>query len=289
MSDATKQAAFFEESGSSPPSWSSPEVAGGAPAREAGQARRGIRATELYDFGYQDLVSVVPPHTHVLARHTIIPDSRGKTPGRMSDHRWFAYGWDKLHGRELAEEIDQSGANIGLRAQRFPGLNVNADDPDVTLAVLRIAEDVLGPAPHRMSRTTRRLLMYRTEQPFAGRRAAIIHKGKSHGVELLGDGQHFVLLGRHHRGARYTWSRLWRPDELTTIAEADANRFFDALEAQLEPAGFSVHVGRVRAPQNLPHREMGSTDQVALTRGGHHPTSDSINGSCPGGRRGADR
>ena len=41
--------------------------------------------------------------------------------------------------------------------------------------------------------------MYRTDEPFiVGRRVTVSYKGKSHGVELLGDGQQYVLLGRHH-------------------------------------------------------------------------------------------
>ena len=223
-----------------------------------------IRATELYDMGYEDLVSLVPPDTYVLATNRIIPDSRGKTPGRLSGSRWFTYSWDNPHGRDLAEAIDASGANIGLRARNFPGLNLNTEDPDVTLAVLRIAEDVLGWAPHRMSRTTRRLLMYRTDQPFRGRRATVTYKGKSHGVEFLGDGQHYVLLGQHHGGARarYTWSRLWRPEELTRITEADADRFFEELKKQLEEREFSVVLGAVRDHYAPPDATAGPTKQA---------------------------
>jgi hypothetical protein len=223
-----------------------------------------ILATELFDMGYEDLVSVAPPDTYVVTRGTIIPNSRGKTPGRPSDSRWFTYDWDRPHGRDLAHEIDASGANMGLRGRNFPGLNLNTDDPDVTLAVLRIAEDVLGSAPHRMSRATRRLLMYRTDQPFAGRRATVTHKDKTHRVELLADGQQYVRVGRHHggAGARYGWSRIWRPEELTRITEADAARFFEALEEQLGGAGFSVYVGSVGSLPDSPDATAQATTQA---------------------------
>jgi hypothetical protein len=243
------------------------------------EARCGrVRATELYDMGYEDLVSLVPPDTHVKTKDWIIPDSRGKAPGRLSASRWFTYSWDQPYGRELAEEIDSSGANIGLRARSFPGLNLNADDPDVTLAVLRIAEDVLGAAPHRMSRTTRRLLMYRTDRPFIGRRATVSYKGKSHGVELLGDRQQYALLGRHHGGARarYTWSRLWRPEELTRITEVDAARFFEALEELLGGAGFSVYLSTVRSRAARPDLTAESARQAPFFEesGTSPPTAD---------------
>ena len=69
-----------------------------------------------------------------------------------------------------------------------------------------VALNLLGPAPVRIGRAPKSLLVYRTAEPFA-RVAAILHgpEGVKHLVEVLGKGRQFLVHGQHPGGFAYTW------------------------------------------------------------------------------------
>ncbi len=239
------------------------------PQDAAPEPERRSVATKLFDLGYKDLVSVIPPDADLSSKSRIDPDSRGKVPGRYGPSGWHGFAWDKPADRALAEEIDQTGANIGLRAERFPGLDIDSEDAKLTKAVLRTAKEILGPAPTRLSREPRRLLMYRTEQPFPKRAVVIQYKGQSHTVELLADGQQYLISGRHPSGARYRWESFEaNPDNLTQVNEAMVEQFFETLKERLEAKGLEVELTRhgqkrtgpaEAVPDEIPHGARNTT------------------------------
>ncbi len=101
-----------------------------------------------------------------------------------------------------------------------------------------------------------------------------------------------MLLGRHHGGARarYTWSRLWRPEELTRITEADLARFFEALEEQLGGAGFSVYLSAVRSRAARPDltSESASPAPFFTESGTSPPAADKATEPDESGKEGSD-
>lgn len=241
-------------------------------------ARNGSPAgitTRLFDAGYTDLVSVMPPDAEISPNSRIDPSQRGKVPGKLGSRGWYGYKWDVDVGRDMAEAIDASGANVGIRGRNFPALDIDVENKALADLVTRLATVELGKAPERFSRPPRRLLMYRTDEPFKKRAAVISYKGESHTVELLGDGQQYLIHGIHPSGARYRWEGFKNDlEDLTPITERDVDRFFEALAERLAPKGIEVEVIQ-------PGRKAGGPDPVPdkIEAGARNATLTSIAGT----------
>jgi hypothetical protein len=243
-------------------------------AAQDGPPAEGV-ATRLYDAGYRDLVSVIPPDVPLSPNSRIDPSQRGKVPGRKGSTGWYGYKWDVDVGRDMAEAIDRSSANLGLRGRRLPALDLDIENADLSKFVTQLAQVELGKAPVRLSREPRRLLMYRTDEPFKKRAAVISYRGQSHTVELLGDGQQYLVRGDHPSGARYRWKKFYNdPHELTSITEEDVDRFFETLAERLSMKGIEVEVLQ-------PGRKAGGPDPVpdTIEAGARNATLASIAGT----------
>jgi P4 family phage/plasmid primase-like protien len=147
------------------------------------------------------------------------------------------------------------GANIGLRAGFFPALDIDCADEQLAKIIEDAALTHLGPAPVRIGNPPKRLLPYRLGDgdPF-GRMRLIIKDsaGQTYLVEILADGQQYLVAGTHPTTGRpYEWSE--DPAEigalkLTGITRDDANRFLDTLKEGLEQFGYEcTRVGDGRA------------------------------------------
>jgi hypothetical protein len=231
-------------------------------------------ARKLYEAGYTDLVSVMPPDAELSPNSSISPDQRGKVPGLKGSRGWYGYKWDVDADIAAADRIDRTGANLGIRGRRFPALDIDAEDPGLALAVVGVARDVLGPAPVRLSRDPRRLLMYRTRVPFKKRAAVIQYRGRSHTIEMLADGQQFLIRGTHPSGTKYKWESLPPPDGLTYVTEEKVDAFFEILAKRLGAKGVEVEV-------MTPGRKAGTADPVPdkIAAGARNATLASIAGT----------
>lgn len=163
-------------------------------------------------------------------------------------------GWQRGFSTEQVTEMAANGyaaGSVGLLARKFPGADIDVMDEVCADAIERCVVDVLGPAPVRYGTRPKRLMMYRTDEPFAkvkiflrgpdGDRGA---DGKKFAVEFLGDGQQYVIYGEHPDGFEYAWpgndgpadADVW---ELTTITRADVDRLISTLPEYL-PAGWEI-------------------------------------------------
>jgi hypothetical protein len=203
-------------------------------------------ARTLYDLGYHDLVSVIPPGAELAPRSRIKRASLGKVPGRRGPGGvWAGYSWDSEIVEAVADEIDQMGANIGLRARSYPAIDIDSDSNQLTIIVVNTLHEVLGKrAPCRMSTGARRLFVFRTEEPFRKRVLEImLQDGSSHAVELLGDGQQYLIYGTHPSGSPYNFPHHplpKDPGDLPLIDEQLVDSFFMELAAFLQQQGASV-------------------------------------------------
>ena len=133
-------------------------------------------AHELLDNGYEPIP---------IRPGSKLPAPRQWTSLRIDDHqvdrwaRWFGKG------------------GVGLRTGRLVGVDLDIEDPDLAHAAAQVVEARLGATLMRVGRWPRRLLVYRTDQPFA--KLAVT------GAEVLGAGQQFVAFGRHPAGRLYGW------------------------------------------------------------------------------------
>ena len=209
-------------------------------------------AQTLHDVGFEDLVSVVPPGSMISSKSNIDPASLGKVPGRKGRSGWYGYAFTKQ--RVEPEKIDAWGANIGLLGNQFPALDIDSEWEDLTNAVLHWARTYLGKAPVRLSREPRRLLVYRTDEPFTRIALKVEHGGQEHTIEFMGAGRQYVVHGRHPAEVDYRWSDksefdhlpgpLWgyTPEDLTPIDREQALSFLESLQKELEARGMECEI-----------------------------------------------
>src|SRR5438270_7635393 len=99
-----------------------------AAAVEPGSRATGA-AARLFAAGYRDLISVLPPTATLSPKSKMPPRNLGKAPGRRGgDGDWTGFGgWQKYETTLKDIELwEADGANIGLRAKNFPGLDIDS-------------------------------------------------------------------------------------------------------------------------------------------------------------------
>ncbi len=138
--------------------------------------------------------------------YAVIPIMPGtKKPGRYHRGAWCDYpGWTRHCVRpttenEIAVWSQWPDAGIGIAGGAVAAIDIDVADPDVALAIQRLAGERLGEtAAVRIGRAPKRLLVYRTEAPFKG--------FKRPPIEILCEGQQFVAFAVHpDTGRPYEW------------------------------------------------------------------------------------
>ena len=202
-------------------------------------------AIELFHAGFTQLVSVIPPNASLSPSSRIQPSQLGKTPGtRWSNGVWAGYKWSTHEASvDDARQWDKDGANIGMLAANFPGVDIDTLNAGLAETITRIAFTVFGPAPVRTGRAPKRLLVYGTKEPFARMAINITVRGESHLVEVLGLGRQYLVEGMHPSGSRYTWDiplYEYGISNLVDITRDLVALFFDAVELAVLPLGATV-------------------------------------------------
>src|SRR5687768_16635384 len=180
----------------------------------------------------------------------------GKIPGRLNGYGF----WTGLQGWATvpvdAALWDTWGASIGLRTKNFPAIDIDVMDEDLADKISHFAFSVLGSAPTRVGRAPKRTHLYWTDQPFKRMRIRFQREGEAaHLVEVLGDGQQFVVEGIHPgTGQPFGWDRAPQvPTDLTIIRAVDVEAFMDALAEKLVEWGYTVtRSGAARASGSPP-------------------------------------
>lgn len=148
------------------------------------------------------------------------------------------------------------GSNVGLRSARFPGVDIDVTDVALAEAIMQHVQRRLGPSPVRTGAFPKILLPYRTEAPFPKRRIVIEGKGA---VEVLGDGQQYVVWGRHPSGATYKW--LGGTD-LSPITAEDVDALLGEIAELMELMGETVSAA-AGAPEGVVSEKAPSSEAVA--------------------------
>lgn len=190
--------------------------------------------------GFVDVIPVVPPGATLSSYAKIRPEDRGKAPGRRTD----TGDWTGLPSwATIAADAswDAWGANIGLRTRYFPAVDIDIEDAALANQVRDLAHHVLGPAPVRSRSNTGKLaLLYRTDVPFRRMRLWLRKENTRALIEILGDGQQFVVEGMHASGVPIVWSAPVPASELTGIRSDLAEQFLLKAESLLSLMGYMV-------------------------------------------------
>lgn len=204
-----------------------------------------MSAKKLFNAGFTELVSVIPPGAELSPMSKVKPESAGKAPGRKNAQgRWVGYAWQTEQFTEAdAETLEASGGNIGIKAGLYPGVDIDCTDEAISLLIENLSKQHLGDAPVRVGQAPKRLLMYRAAEPFGRMRLWFRVGEKQHLIEVLGEGQQYVVAGVHPRTMKpYRWTYgtatrdypPLRPAKLTEITREKVDTFLQAVEAELD-------------------------------------------------------
>ena len=88
-------------------------------------------ATKLLERGFTDIIPVIPPDAPLAPTSRVNANDRGKVPGKKRpDETWVGFGGWQKHQTTPADaaQWDRDGANIGLRTERFPAIDIDCVD-----------------------------------------------------------------------------------------------------------------------------------------------------------------
>jgi len=230
-----------------------------------------VSARAIYAAGWRQLVCVTTPDAKLSDRSRIDAASRGKAPGRPNQAgNWAGYPWiGKTPTPAEVELWDSWGANVGVQAGYYPGIDLDVEDPDTGALVSGFLEHTLGATIARQGRAGRNLLIYRLDKPGTFRRQRLRFElgGRSHLVEILGEGQQYVVHGTHPSGLPYYTDPSLELVGPETVPEVSARGLQDALDGLVEylelmgasisargtenAAGPVPNQGHLRAPVDL--------------------------------------
>lgn len=222
----------------------------------------------LYQAGFTELVSVIPPAAPLSELSKITADQAGKAPGRQNAQgTWGGYNWqDYTPTQGDIERWDRSNANIGLKAGRYPALDIDVVNEGLSNIIGSMAKKALGNAPVRVGRWPKQLFMYRTDEPIGRMRLRFKDgKGVEQLVELLGDGQQYVVGGIHpvtREPYRLDQDITIRgPVCLKKITREKVEKFFADLVETLEMTGCEI-IHADKSPERAAERQ--NVDQASL-------------------------
>ncbi|MBR0679436.1 DUF3987 domain-containing protein [Roseomonas eburnea] len=176
--------------------------------------------------------------------YAVIPIMPGaKVPGRCSGGEWTPYpDWSRHADRPTKPfEIDiwqrWPGCGVGIACGTVVGLDIDVTDAALAIQLTDLATEIFGDTPClRIGQAPKRLLVYRAETPFAGR--------KRHPLEVLARGQQFVAHAIHPAtGQPYSWPQDSLLDvplaSLPAVTEAQVMAWLDQayalIPAEMKP------------------------------------------------------
>lgn len=150
------------------------------------------------------------------AGYNIIPIKPGKKAPGFDE-------WEKLRltktrlGEMVANGHARSG--VGLLTKNTPGIDLDIRDKDLAVQMEEWVHENIGMAPVRIGFFPKRLLLFRTTEPFrkVSSKVWLDDLGIDHKVEILADGQQCVAYHIHpDSGEPYRW--LYKDGPLVTEA-----------------------------------------------------------------------
>ena len=145
-------------------------------------------------------------------------------------------GWQKSTASktQLKEWLENGNKNsgVGILTKHTPAIDIDVRDDGVALRVEEWVRENIGPAPLRIGRAPKRLMVYRTDKPFRKMRSAkwVDQFGDEHQIEILADGQQFVAYHKHpDTGKPYYW-----PNDGQNPLEVPAHRLAHVTVEQCE-------------------------------------------------------
>lgn len=210
--------------------------------------------TALAQRGYgPSLIPVIPPDGEIDYERSKDPEqiekTRGKNPGkRLRSGKWVGFYKFTTYEQEPddLERWTRWGAGAGLLAKKFPAFDIDVSDEAFVRALLPRIQEIAGARLFgRVGRRPRILLPFAAAPGYVTRKVrlpldplGLDENGRAaHVVELLGDGQHYVIEGIHPKtGAPYSWGARGLPSA-ADLPVLDADKAEAILAVIAEMAG----------------------------------------------------
>jgi hypothetical protein len=237
-------------------------------------------AEAMYEKGYIDLIPVIPPGAQLVpsrARSRRHSSARFRGGVRAMACGPASTGASTRRRSTTCGSGAFDGANIGLRADYFPGVDIDAADPRIAQIIEDAATATLGAAPVRTGRAPKRLLMYRTAEPFSRMRLWITTPAAtSISSRCSGRGSSTSWPARTRRPCARTrgTARFRTLETLSEISRESGRPVPDELAELLEMAGIGT---TKREGDGRP------ITRVAAERSGR--TAGAVAGAARGGSR----
>lgn len=178
---------------------------------------------DLWDLGYRDLCSIVPPGALIKPKSSLIGKPTGKIPGwRTENGQWIGYDWlGKVSPERWLEWWADWNCGTGIKPGTQPDgshlLAIDADtlDEERAGAIKAKVVEHFGLLPTRVGKAPKALYLLRTAEPmrsfklrFEDEPNADPNKpGKVGQVEMLAGRTQFIASGIHPDTMRpYTWT-----------------------------------------------------------------------------------
>lgn len=165
-------------------------------------------------------------------------------------------GWQKSRSNrtQLEEWLDHGHrySGVGILTAHTPAIDIDVRDEAMSKWAEAWVIDQVGKAPVRIGRAPKRLLVFRTDEPFKKMRSGKWvdpEWGQEHQIEILGDGQQFVAFHTHpDTGKPYTWPNGDSPlnvrsPDLPELLPEQAKALCDAFDAKCSELGWTLLKG----------------------------------------------
>jgi AAA domain/Bifunctional DNA primase/polymerase, N-terminal len=134
--------------------------------------------------------------------------------------------------------------NTGILTRNTAAIDIDVLDPAVADELQQLAERMIGTSPVRTGQAPKRAMLYRADVPFEKIATPVYTSpdGRTHKVEVLGDGQQIVVNGTHQKPYAWSGGELGpdlKRDALPELCAERAVEFIVAAERCLSAHGWT--------------------------------------------------
>lgn len=201
---------------------------------------------DWFDKGFIEVIPVAPPDVLIAENVSSLKTAGlGKAPGKPTPrgwvglHDWLNFRMTPAHCRIF----DQAQCSVGLRSEKYPGVDIDVLDERLSNEISEIALEVLGFGYKRVGRHPKQLLMYATEEKIHKKSLDFLVDDTPQKVEILGVGSQYVVEGIHpftKKPYEISEKESLTPTSLTVITLEQVNKFLEKVVQRLDLYGYEV-------------------------------------------------
>lgn len=201
---------------------------------------------DWYNKGFIEVIPVAPPDVVIAEGVTSLkPANLGKAPGKPTPRGWVGFpDWLNFQISPTHCQIyDEAQCSVGLRSEKYPGIDIDVLDEDLSNEIAEIAREIFGHGFRRVGRHPKQLLMYATEEKIHKQVLNFVVEDIQQKVEILGVGSQYVVEGIHPvTRSPYKIEEIesLTPTTLTVISQEQVRKFLEKVTQRLDLYGIEL-------------------------------------------------